>query len=256
MAIKVSVIVPVYNTEKYLDQCLKSILNQTLCDFEIIVVDDGSEDASSKIIQSYMEKYPDIVYGFFQENKGQSSARNLALRQAKGEYLAFVDSDDFIGPQFLETLYNVARNKCSDMVVCNYTKVTENGDKIKTFEANFSEDGVRIPSYISCNRLIRKEVIDKYQIFYKEGVICEDIPFVLKLEAVARSIEIISMADYFYRTNPKSTTSSYGRKRFRMDQLPFDAMRESVKFCLDDEHCLEYNILEIVDLSYLDDFHI
>lgn len=245
MATKVSIIVPVYNTEKYLQQCLTSIINQTLCEFEVIVVDDGSKDASPRIIQSYMKKYPNLIYGIFQENKGQSSARNLALRQAKGEYVAFVDSDDFIGPKFLETLYEVASNKCSDMVICNYTKVTESGVKIKTFEANFTQEGVRIPSYISCNRLIRKELLDKYQIYYEEGVICEDIPFILKVEAVAQNVEIISTADYFYRTNPKSTTSSYRRKRYRMEQLPFVAMREAVEFCLDDKHCLDYNILEL-----------
>lgn len=244
MSINISVVVPVYNTEKYLERCLKSILNQSYRDFEIIIVDDGSKDKSSSIIKFYEREYPNIVQAFYQDNKGQSSARNVALRHAKGKYVAFVDSDDFIGVNFLETLYEVAQRKESDMVICNYTKTTEQGDVIKTYEANFVEDGVRIPSYISCNRLIRKEVLDKYHIFYKEGVICEDIPFVLKLEAVARNITVISMADYFYRSNPKSTTSAHGRKRFRMNQLPFDAMKESVEFCMSNEHCLPYDILE------------
>lgn len=246
MATKISVIVPVYNTEKYLDECLQSILSQTFQEFEILAVDDGSIDGSAQIIQNYVQKYPKIVRAFFQENSGQSSARNLALRNAKGEYISFVDSDDFIGPQFLEQLYETAEKKSSDMVICNYTKVSEDGKKRKVFDVNFVEGEVRIPSYTACNRLIRKEMLDKYQIFFKEGVICEDIPFILKIEAVAKNIKTVSMASYYYRTNPKSTTSSYGRKNYKMEQLPVDAMKEAVEFCKKNSRNLSYDWLEFL----------
>lgn len=231
MEIDISVVIPVYNTEKYLKKCLDSILSQTYQNFEILLVDDGSIDKSSEIIHDYMKKYPGIIHGFFQENRGQSSARNLALRHAKGEYISFIDSDDYIGPLFFEQLYKTAKKYMSDMVICNYTKVSENGEIIKRFNANFVEDRMRIPSYISCNHLVKRELIEKYNLYYSEGVICEDIPFILKLEAVAKNTKIIPMEDYFYRTNPKSTTSSYGKRKFRMEQLPIDAMKEAVLFC-------------------------
>ena len=96
MKIKVSVIVPVYNVEKYIDKCLDSLVNQTLKDIEIIVVNDGSPDNSQKIIDKYVKKYPNKVKSFIKENGGQGSARNLGMEYAKGEYISFVDSDDWI----------------------------------------------------------------------------------------------------------------------------------------------------------------
>lgn len=244
MAIKVSVIVPVYNVERYLSQCLDSILNQTFHEFEIIIVDDGSEDGSSEIIREYSKKYPKKIKAFFQENKGQSVARNFALKHAEGEYVAFVDSDDYIGNDYIEILYNNAIEKKSDMVICNYTKVTENGENIRSYDANYIEGNLRIPSYISCNKLVRRKLLEDYNIQYKEGVICEDIPFVLKIEAVAKNVCVIPMAGYFYRTNPKSTTLTFRKKKFRMDQLPFLAMREAVEFCLAQENIFDYKKLE------------
>lgn len=246
MSTKISVIVPVYNTEKYLDKCIKSILKQTFREFEILVVDDGSQDGSAQIIRSYEQRYPELIRAFFQENRGQSSARNLALRNAQGEYISFIDSDDFIGPDFLKQLYETAKRNSSDMVICNYTKVSENGEPIKKFDVNFTDGVVRIPSYTACNRLIRKEILDKFQIFYKEGVICEDIPFILKIEAVGKNIKAISMSGYYYRTNPKSTTSSYGRKNFKMEQLPFIAMRETVEFCMKNSKNFKSDWLEFL----------
>ena len=94
--IKVSVIVPVYNVEKYLNQCLDSLVNQTLEDIEIIVVNDGSPDNSQSIIDDYVKRYPKKVFSYIKKNGGLSSARNFGVEKAKGEYLAFVDSDDYI----------------------------------------------------------------------------------------------------------------------------------------------------------------
>ena len=93
--VKVSVIVPVYNVEKYIDKCLDSLVNQTLKDIEIIVVNDGSPDDSQQVIDMYVKKYPKKIKSYIKENGGQGSARNLGLEHAKGEYISFVDSDDY-----------------------------------------------------------------------------------------------------------------------------------------------------------------
>ena len=93
---KVSVIVPVYNVEKYLDKCLDSLVNQTLKDIEIIVVNDGTKDKSQKIIDKYVKDYPKLVKSYIKENGGLSSARNYGLKYAQGEYVGFVDSDDYV----------------------------------------------------------------------------------------------------------------------------------------------------------------
>lgn len=244
MSVKVSVIVPVYNVEKYLAQCLDSIVKQTFQDIEIVLVNDGSQDSSEKICQQYKSKYPDMIRFYSQVNKGLAETRNFALEQAQGEYVAFVDSDDYIGEDFIKELYDVAEKKDSDMIICNYTKVDEQGKNECTYSANYEDDTLRIPSYISCNRLVRKTLFDIYKIKYKKGIIFEDIPVMLKLEAIAKNVQIITMADYYYRTNPQSITNTFKKKKYTVEQLPFEAMKETIEFCMDKKHCLDYKKLE------------
>ena len=117
MKIKVSVIVPVYNVEAYLDKCLNSLVNQTLKEIEIIVVNDGSKDNSEKIIEKYKEKYPEKIKYYKKENGGLSSARNYGLKYAIGEYVAFVDSDDYVDLKMYEKMINLANLENSDIVV-------------------------------------------------------------------------------------------------------------------------------------------
>ena len=94
--VKVSIIVPIYNTEKYLIKCLDSLVNQTLTDIEILLINDGSTDNSQKIIDEYVKKYPNICRCFRQENSGQACARNVGINSARGDFIAFVDSDDYV----------------------------------------------------------------------------------------------------------------------------------------------------------------
>ena len=162
-------IVPVYNAESYLRICLDSILQQSLEEIEILAVDDGSKDQSAKILREYEKKYPDKIHVIYQENQGQSAARNHALAMASGEFVAFVDSDDYIGKDFLKRMYNTAIEKKSDMVMCNYTKVTERGEIIQKYEINYQEKGIRIPSYLCCNRLVRRQLFDTWKIYFREG---------------------------------------------------------------------------------------
>lgn len=245
MGIEISVIIPIYNVEKYLRQCVDSVLKQTIKEkIEVILVNDGSTDSSEQIMREYEKKFPEIIRAISQENRGLSATRNVALNIAQGKFLVFVDSDDYIGPNHLEALYKKAVDTEADMVICDYTRVTADGDFYKKFSANYMEKGIRIPSYISCNRIVKRELFEEYQIRYREGIICEDIPVMLKLEAVAKHVEVISMAEYYYRMNPKSITSTFAKRKLRMEQLPFDALKESVEFCMDEEHMLEYSKLE------------
>lgn len=245
MSIEISVIIPVYNVEKYIRQCVDSVLNQTFQErIEIILVNDGSTDNSEQIVREYEKQYPEVVRVISQKNQGLSATRNVALNIAQGKFLVFIDSDDYIGPNHLEALYGKAIETDADMVICDYTRVTAEGEFYKRFFANHIEKGVRIPSYISCNRIVKRALFEEYQIRYKVGIICEDIPVMLKLEALAKHVEVIPMAEYYYRMNPKSITSTFAKKKLRMEQLPFDALRDSVEFCMDKEHMIEYEMLE------------
>ena len=113
----VSVLIPVYNVEKYLSRCLDSLINQTLTDIEIICVNDGSTDDSLKILRQYQEKDNRIVI-VDKKNGGLPSARNAGLDRARGQYVGFVDSDDYVEPSMFETLYKTAKKKNSEVVIC------------------------------------------------------------------------------------------------------------------------------------------
>lgn len=122
---KISVILPVYNAEKYLKKCLDSIVNQSLKDIEIICVNDGSNDGSLEIMNEYAKK-DDRIFLINQENEGPSVARNAALAVATGEFIGFVDADDWIEPSMFETLYNKAREDNSEIVFCDYKEIYNN----------------------------------------------------------------------------------------------------------------------------------
>ena len=131
----ISVIIPVYNVENYLDECVKSVLNQTYRNTEIILVDDGSPDRCPEMCDAY-QKMDSRVQVIHQKNGGCFSARNAALDQITGDYIAFLDSDDFWDRDHLETLYRSLRENDTDMVICNYRNIDEDGNVIKPLAFN------------------------------------------------------------------------------------------------------------------------
>ena len=142
---KVSVIVPVYTTETYLEKWLDSIINQDFNDYEIIIINDGSTDDSNKIINKYVEKYSNIK-AFNKQNGGLSSARNLGIEKANGKYLMFVDSDDYIEPNMCEIMINTIKKYNVDIVRCNYRFINN-----KIVEDNINS--------ISCNKILKKVLL-------------------------------------------------------------------------------------------------
>ena len=241
--VEVSVIIPVYNAEKYLRKCLDSIFSQSFQNIEVIMVNDGSKDCSGVIMDEYVQRYPHKAIGIHQKNQGQSAARNTALKLAKGKYIIFIDSDDYIAKDYIRVLYQKAESTNSDMVICNYTKVTDDGSQEKKCNANFMENSVRIPSYISCNRIIRRKMLKSCDFHYEEGAICEDIPAMLRLEAAAENIQVIDEYGYYYRTNPKSTTSTM-KDWITMDKLPLKTLEECVQFCRKNGNNIPDELLE------------
>ena len=117
---KISIIVPVYNVEKYIDKCLKSLVHQTLQDIEIIIVNDGTQDKSEEIIEKYVRGNQNKIKYYEKSNGGLSSARNYGLEYATGEYIAFLDSDDYVESNMYEEMYNLAKKENADMVECDF----------------------------------------------------------------------------------------------------------------------------------------
>lgn len=134
--LKVSVIVPVYNSERYLRDCLESLLNQTLTELEIILVDDASTDKSFEIMAEYKSQYPKIKIFKSEQNKGQGASRNIGMSLVTGEYIGFLDSDDYVTPTMYENLYNAAKENNADIATTRLTFVKDSSYLGKIFESN------------------------------------------------------------------------------------------------------------------------
>ena len=128
--LKISIIVPVYNVENYIGRCLETLLNQTLQEIEIIIVNDGTQDKSEEIIEKYVKQYPTKIKYYEKKNGGLSSARNYGLEYATGEYVAFLDSDDYVEKKMYEAMYNLAKQENADMVECDFIWEWEYGKKV------------------------------------------------------------------------------------------------------------------------------
>lgn len=149
----ISIIVPVYNTSKYLEQCIKSILEQTYKKLEIILVNDGSTDQSPQICEKFRKSDSRITV-IHQENQGLSAARNKGIEAATGKYLMFVDSDDYIGKDMVETLYSFLIENNADMSMCSFEYVTDTGDRVDVFN-NPVKDEV-LSNVESLNKLLEQ----------------------------------------------------------------------------------------------------
>lgn len=179
---KVSVIVPVYNVEKYLIKSLDSLVNQTLEDIEIIVVNDGSTDNSKKIIEVYKEKYQDKIKYLEKPNGGLSDARNFGIPHATGEYIAFLDSDDYVELDTYEKMYNKAKEENADMVECDF--IWEYPDKRKIDNGiiyNGKKEMLTYARVVAWNKLIKRDLLEKYKIEFPKGLRYEDVEFFYKM---------------------------------------------------------------------------
>lgn len=186
---KVSIIVPVYNTEAYLERCLNSLVNQSLEDIEIIVVNDGTQDDSQTIIDTFRQNYPDKIRAYIKENGGLSDARNYGIERSEGEFIGFVDSDDYVTTDMFEEMYGLARNHEAEMIICNLQKVDENGQvtqrltqlpnmpEVIDLEKNFSV--FSDISYFACNKLFKRELFENKR--FRKGVHFEDIQLIPQL---------------------------------------------------------------------------
>lgn len=214
MTPKLSIIVPVYNVEKHLEKCLQSLVNQSLKEIEILVVNDGSQDHSGQIIEKFQRSYPDKIFGFRKENGGLSDARNFGIERANGEFLGFVDGDDYVADKMFEKMYCLAKRHSAEMAICNLQKVDENGNVTQklTQLPNFPEKIVLEDhlsvfsdiSYFACNKIFKKELFEDKK--FQKGIHFEDIELIPKILLDCNIIAFSS--DYFYQYLERSDSIS------------------------------------------------
>ena len=207
---KVSIIVPVYNVEKYLRKCLDSLVNQTLSDIEIIVVNDGTPDKSQVIIDEYVRKYPDKVISIIKENGGQGSARNVGLEKSTGDYIGYVDSDDYVEPNMYEELYNKAKENNSDITVCGNNVVSENYELINKEDV---EKEFLLGKMAVWNKLYKREIIVNNKIDFRSKVWYEDLDFTMKVYFSSKKVSYVDKNLYNYVLRKESTMNNNNIKR-------------------------------------------
>lgn len=215
---KVSVIVPVYNVEKYIVKCLESLLNQTLEDIEIIVVNDGSPDNSQEIIDKYVLEYKDKIKSYIKPNGGLSDARNYGIEKATGEYIGFVDGDDFVDIRMFETMYNEAHKKKSDIVVCNLNYVYDY-DIIPT-SSNVLEETTNIKDVMlniyptAWNKIYKRTFINKHKLRFKKNVWYEDVEFIYRVLPYVNKISCVKNCFYQYVQREGAITKTYDKRLY------------------------------------------
>lgn len=217
---KVSVIVPVYNTEKYLKNCIDSLLKQNFDDYEIIVINDLSPGNAEEIIKSYNDKK--IVYIKNKTNKGIGYNRNLGIKKAKGEYVCFIDSDDYVREDFISKMYNYSKENNLDLCVCDYVNVDEEGNKLKEFNlSDFCITNYEENNKILCeinlapwNKLYKKDMLVKNKIEFSETLKYEDLSFVALSIKNSKKIGKINEQLNYYTIHNNSETTTRDKRVF------------------------------------------
>lgn len=252
---KISIIIPVYNAELYLHNCIESVLEQTLEDFELILIDDGSKDRSLQIIDYYMAKDSRIRVKSV-ENGGPAKARNIGVKMSQGQYVGFVDADDCIEKNMLQKLYDGIIKYDADIIICNYAIVDKGGNVVRKSEHGlkaglyceqtikneilfkfYTDRYTTLPSL--WNKLYKKEMLDKYNILIPEYLIrAEDFWFNFEVLMQVKKVNIINDVLYQYQQiNENSIMHQY-----RSTQLE--------EWKNNREKLLEYNKMFLFELDY------
>lgn len=202
----VSIIIPVYNSEKDIGRCLDSIVKQTYIDYEIIIVNDGSEDSSQNIIDEYKKRYPKKIKSYYQQNRGASVARNKGLEYASGEYVFFIDNDDYIEIDYIKTFVEAIETKEVDIVIGGYKRVKPDGKVI------FSREAQDLPwtKYMMVapwGRVYRTQSLKKHEIKFLDSNIWEDVYFNMLANFKLR-ISTIDYNGYNWVYNPCSLSNT------------------------------------------------
>ncbi len=221
-SIKVSIIVPVYNVEKYLSECLESITNQEFIDFEVIVVNDGTEDNSAEIAKEFAKSCPSFIRVIDKENGGLGSARKVGFENSKGKYISYVDSDDYIDREMIKDLYNCCK-KGNDIAICGISafddltgEIIWEHKKPNNIDFNNIRDVIKNSTLVippgACNKLFERSLINKAP--WGSGFY-EDLQAVPTFFSYAQKISYVKKSLYYYRINRRGSIMQTSRDDIR-----------------------------------------
>ena len=246
----VSVIVPFYNVENYIEKCLETLVNQTLENIEIILVNDGSKDRSKIIVDKFLKQYPEKIVYLEKENGGLSDARNYAIPHAKGEYIAFLDSDDYVEKTMYKDMYELAKKENSDMVECDF--YWEYPDKNKRKEDkgviyNGKKEMLEKVRVVAWNKLIKKEILEKSRVLFPKGLRYEDVEFTYKLVPYLDKVSFLKKPCIHYIQREGSISNNQNERNKEI----FQVLDNVIKFYKENNLYDEYkDELEYVYVRY------
>ncbi len=211
MKCSLSVIIPVYNRAHIISQAIESVLAQELKDIEILVIDDGSTDDSVEIVENYTKKYNNISL-YIGEHNGPGAARNIGLQHAEGEYVAFLDSDDWIPPKAYHLMYKEAKEKDADVIIAQYLRKVNGGKwtpslAVKELLNQYKDENcagnftIPVTNPSCCNKMIRRALLEQHQIRFPAAKMAEDLVFSVTVFEHASSAYMLDEAVYMYETN-------------------------------------------------------
>ncbi|MSR91206.1 glycosyltransferase family 2 protein [Inconstantimicrobium porci] len=235
-----SIIIPVYNVEKYLRQCIESVVKQNLYNYEIILVNDGSTDNSLNICKEYADKYTEIKI-IDQKNKGLGAARNAGIKKASGKYIGFLDSDDYIKQDMFSKMLNKAEEDNLDLVICAVEMYFEDDGRINVIENHINHnliynkmDIIRyvLTRNVQCfawNKIYRRSLF--YNLGYEENVYYEDIFTMYKVAQMTNKWTIINDPLYVYRQRKNNITSTVTLKHINDLNFEIEKVHDDIKLC-------------------------
>lgn len=261
---KITVVIPVYNVEDYVERCLKSVINQSYENIEVIIVNDGSTDLSEKVILDTIDGDDRFKY-FFKENGGLSSARNFGIEKATGDYISFIDSDDWIHEDFLRLMIESIQSSDSDIAVCNMSYIFSNNSEKKRTPLLIGNETVsnitglrdlfngKKFKFHAQNKIYKINLFKNNLIFYPNGKIYEDVFTTYKLFWNAKKISYVPKKLYFYQQNRPGSilATNFNSKRFdildALDDIKKLLEENKLNLSKDFEHLVVINIISLVN---------
>ncbi len=246
--VSISIVVPIYNVEQYIRACLDSLAAQTLDSIEILMVNDGTKDCSGEIAKEYAEKWPEKFRYFVKENGGLSDARNYAFKYVRGEYIAYVDSDDYVAENMFEELWKAAQASKADIIECELNKVFPNHNE----RINLPETYKNVADYIlnarvcAWNKLYRVQWLKEIQVEFPKGLLYEDVCFFLKIVPYLTKMPVtVHLPLYYYRQREGSILNNSNRRILEIHEI----FKEVFHFY--EERSLTNEYAEVAEYKYI-----
>ena len=243
----ITVIIPVYNSEKYLEKTIKSILEQTYNNYELILIDNGSTDNSAEICKKYQEKDKRVKF-YIQSKKGVSNARNMGIEKATGEFICFVDSDDYVKNDYLSYLYAGISENNADIIISGHTRVNNEREVLEEKEIDNTASYINIDGRnllflpVAAGKMYNVRIIEKGKIDIPKSERMDDLAYSLAYNMLADKVVIGKYNGYMYRYNPDSITSLTKSGHDYYEAFPFKGLENAltnVMLMVDDERKMQ-----------------